>query len=156
MHDRWQRRREDGRGALTGAVEPGRYTARRRVGGAKRESVPCDRDLRAGNRRHGDVFRDLASPRAANPMVAAGIWWNRNAAKALSFSIQPERHIDAVRPPSFWQLACLGADLDPGWLAMVGSGGKRVYVLPSRELVIARLDRTAGWNDGAFLRSISA
>ena len=88
-------------------------------------------------------------------MVAAGIWWNRNAAKAGAFAIEPERNIDAVRPSSFWQLACLGTDLDPGWLAMVGSGGKRVYVLPSRDLVIARLDRAASWNDGAFLRAIS-
>jgi CubicO group peptidase (beta-lactamase class C family) len=104
----------------------------------------------------GDIFRDLASPRAANPMMAAGMWWNRNAAKSGSFSIEPERNIDAVRPSSFWHLACLGSDLDPGWLAMVGSGGKRVYVLPSRDLVIARLDRAASWNDGAFLRSISA
>lgn len=102
------------------------------------------------------VFRDLASPRAANPMVAAGIWWNRNAAKAGAFAIEPERHLDAVRPPSFWNLACLGPDLDPDWLAMVGSGGKRVYVLPSHDLVVARLDRAASWNDGAFLRSISA
>ncbi|MES2921905.1 MAG: serine hydrolase domain-containing protein [Verrucomicrobiota bacterium] len=103
----------------------------------------------------GDVFRDLASPRTANPMVASGIWWNRNAAKSAAFSIEPERNIDAVRPPSFWQLACLGSDLDPGWLAMVGSGGKRVYVLPSEDLVIARLGRSSGWNDGAFLRAVS-
>jgi CubicO group peptidase (beta-lactamase class C family) len=88
-------------------------------------------------------------------MVAAGVWWNRNAARAGAFPIEPERNIDAVRPPSFWQLACLGTDLDPGWLAMVGSGGKRVYVLPSRDLVIARLDRARSWNDGAFLRSIN-
>jgi CubicO group peptidase (beta-lactamase class C family) len=102
------------------------------------------------------IFRDLAAPRAANPMVATGIWWNRNAAKTGAFSIEPERNIDAVRPPSFWQLACLGHDLDPDWLAMVGSGGKRVYVLPSRGLVVARLGRSASWNDGAFLRAISA
>ena len=102
------------------------------------------------------IFRDLAAPRAANPMVATGIWWNRNAAKTGAFSIEPERNIDAVRPPSFWQLACLGHDLDPGWLAMVGSGGKRVYVLPSHGLVVARLGRSASWNDGAFLRAISA
>ncbi|MEO7098465.1 MAG: serine hydrolase domain-containing protein [Luteolibacter sp.] len=102
------------------------------------------------------VFRDLASPRMANPMVAAGIWWNRNAAKAGAFSIEPERNLNAVRPPSFWQLACLASDTDPDWLAMVGSGGKRVYVLPSRDLVIARLDRSASWNDGAFLRAMSS
>jgi CubicO group peptidase (beta-lactamase class C family) len=88
-------------------------------------------------------------------MVAAGIWWNRNAAKPGAFPIEPERHLDAVHPPSFWQLACHGTDVDPGWLAMVGSGGKRVYVLPSRDLVVARLGRSNSWNDGAFLRAIS-
>ncbi len=103
-----------------------------------------------------EVFRDLAAPRAANPMVAAGIWWNRNAAKTGAFAIEPERHLDAVRPPSFWSHACLGVGLDSGWLALVGSGGKRVYVLPSRAWVVARLDHAASWNDAAFLRQITA
>jgi CubicO group peptidase (beta-lactamase class C family) len=102
------------------------------------------------------VFRDLASPRAANPMVSAGIWWNRNAFRKGAFSIEPERNIDDIRPPSFWQLACLANGLDPNWLAIVGSGGKRVYVLPSHDLVIARLGRSATWNDAAFLRAVSA
>ncbi|MGL4399887.1 MAG: serine hydrolase domain-containing protein [Luteolibacter sp.] len=101
------------------------------------------------------IFRDLASPRAANPMVGCGIWWNRNASQPGAFAIEPERNLDEVRPPSFWRLACLGPDLDPDWLAMVGSGGKRVYVLPSRGLVVARLARSNGWNDGAFLRAVS-
>jgi len=102
------------------------------------------------------VFQDLAAPRTANPMVAAGIWWNRHADKPGAFSIEPERHLDNVHPPSFWTLACLGIPCDPGWLAMVGSGGKRVYVLPSRDLVVARLGHSASWNDGAFLRAITA
>lgn len=102
------------------------------------------------------VFRDLASPRAANPMVSAGIWWNRNATRKGAISIEPERNIDDVRPPSFWQLASLANDLDPDWLAIVGSGGKRIYVLPSRDVVIARLGRSATWNDASFLRGISA
>ena len=97
------------------------------------------------------VFRDLASPRPANPMFAAGLWWNRNAANPGAFSIEPERHLDAVSPASFWQRACMGTGVDPGWLAMVGSGGKRVYALPSDDLVIARLDRAARWNDAALL-----
>jgi CubicO group peptidase (beta-lactamase class C family) len=102
------------------------------------------------------VFRDLASPRAANPMVSAGIWWNRNASRKGAFSIEPERNIDDVRPPLFWQLASLATDLNPDWLAIVGSGGKRIYVLPSQDLVIARLDRSTSWNDAEFLRAISA
>jgi CubicO group peptidase (beta-lactamase class C family) len=103
-----------------------------------------------------EVFRDLASPRAANPMVAAGIWWNRNATRKGAFSIEPERHIDDVHPPDFWKLACLAKNLDSDWLAIVGSGGKRVYVLPSQNLVIARLGRSATWDDAAFLRALSA
>lgn len=99
------------------------------------------------------VFRDLASPCTANPMVAAGLWWNRNASKSGAFSIEPERHLDAASPASFWQRACLGNSADPGWLAMVGSGGKRVYVLPSQDLVIVRLDRASHWNDAAFLQA---
>ncbi|MEO5712139.1 MAG: serine hydrolase domain-containing protein [Luteolibacter sp.] len=103
-----------------------------------------------------EIFLDLASPRSANPMVAAGIWWNRNAAGSGAFSIEPERNIDAVRPPTFWSRACFSPNIDRGWLAMVGSGGKRVYVLPSHDLVVARLDHSSSWNDGAFLRAITA
>jgi CubicO group peptidase (beta-lactamase class C family) len=103
-----------------------------------------------------EIFRDLASPRRANPMMGAGIWWNRNAGRKGAFPIEPERNIDEVRPPSFWQRACLAPDLDPDWLAIVGSGGKRVYILPSRDLVIARLGRSTTWNDAAFLRAVSA
>ena len=103
---------------------------------------------------NADVFLNLASPRFPNPMVSAGLWWNRNATKTGAFAIEPERHLDLIRPSSFWQRACLCPSADPGWLAMVGSGGKRVYILPSRDLVIARLDRSASWDDAAFLRAI--
>ncbi len=101
------------------------------------------------------VFQDLASPRPANPMFSAGMWWNRNAAKPEASTIEPERELDDIRPPAFWQRACFGGNLDPGWLAMVGSGGKRVYVLPGQDLVIVRLGRSRHWSDGAFLRALS-
>ncbi len=102
------------------------------------------------------VFRDLSSPRSANPMFGAGIWWNRNARRAGAYAVEPERVLDGVRGPDFWRLACLSPAIDPDWLALVGSGGKRVYVLPEKDLVIARLGRAYGWDDGAFLRSVTA
>jgi len=114
--------------------------------------------LARGNNAAGlkaEVFQDFAAPRSANPMVAAGIWWNRHAEKPGAFPIEPERHLDKVHPPSFWNFACLANSIDPDWLAMVGSGGKRVYVLPSRDLVVARLGHSSCWNDGAFLRAIT-
>ncbi len=100
------------------------------------------------------IFRDLASPRGANPMFGAGIWWNRNAAKGGATAIEPERMLDGVLDPGFWGRACLSPRVDPGWLAVVGSGGKRIYVLPEKDIVIARLGRASGWNDGAFLEGV--
>ncbi len=102
------------------------------------------------------IFRDLASPRGANPMFGAGIWWNRNAAKGGAIPIEPERMLDGVHDPGLWSRACLSPRVDPGWLTVVGSGGKRVYVLPEKDIVIARLGRASGWNDGAFLEGVKA
>lgn len=101
------------------------------------------------------VFRDLSSPRSANPMYGAGIWWNRNAGRNGASSVEPERLLDGVRDPSFWNRACLSTSADPGWLALIGSGGKRAYILPSRDLVIVRMSNSYGWNDGAFLNTVS-
>ncbi len=104
----------------------------------------------------GSVFQNLTSARPANPVFSAGFWWNRNAASPAAFGVLPERNISNPRPPSFWQRACLAPGSDPDWLVMVGSGGKRVYVLPSQDLVIVRLSRDAAWDDAGFLRAISA
>ena len=100
------------------------------------------------------IFRDLSSPRSANPMFGAGIWWNRNASRGGAVAVEPERVLDGVRDPGFWSRACLSTTAAPRWLALVGSGGKRVYVLPEKDLVIARLGRAYGWNDGAFLNTV--
>jgi CubicO group peptidase (beta-lactamase class C family) len=101
------------------------------------------------------IFRDLSSPRAANPMYAAGIWWNRNAGRNGATAVLPERVLDGAHDPSFWNRACLSTAADPGWLALVGSGGKRVYILPTRDLVIVRMSNSYGWNDGGFLSTVS-
>lgn len=102
------------------------------------------------------VFRDLTSPRAANPMFGGGIWWNRNARTPGAFAVEPEKVLDGVHPPSFWSRACLDPRVSPRWLALVGSGGKRIYVLPGENLVIARLGRSYEWSDRAFLASLNA
>ena len=100
------------------------------------------------------IFNDLSSPRSANPMFGAGIWWNRNARRAGAMAVEPERVLDGVYDPGFWSRACLSPIAAPGWMALVGSGGKRVYVLPEKDLVIARMGRAYGWNDGVFLNGV--
>jgi CubicO group peptidase (beta-lactamase class C family) len=101
------------------------------------------------------IFRDLASPRIANPMFGAGLWWNRNAGKGGATAIDPERHLDGVHDPSFWNRACLSSGAARGWIAAIGSGGKRVYVLPEKDIVIVRLGRALGWNDRALLDGLT-
>ena len=101
------------------------------------------------------IFRDLASPRGANPMFGAGIWWNRNASKAGAAAIEPERLLDGVHDPAFWSRACLSTRAASGWLAAIGSGGKRIYVLPEKDIVIVRLGRAYGWNDSAVLEGLT-
>jgi CubicO group peptidase (beta-lactamase class C family) len=102
------------------------------------------------------IFQDLAAPRPANPMFSAGIWWNQNAARPGAVAVEPERELEDPRPPAFWGRACLAPDIDPGWLALVGSGGKRVYVLPDQDLIFARVGRDRRWSDAAFLRAVTA
>lgn len=102
------------------------------------------------------IFQDMVAPRPANPMVSSGIWWNRNAARNDAHPITPERELDAVRPPAFWSRACLSPSADPDWLALVGSGGRRVYVLPGRRIVIARIGRLPAGNEIELLNAFSA
>jgi len=100
-------------------------------------------------------FQELARPTPPNPMVSAGIWWNRQAAAPGARGVEPEEMLGDARAPAFWQTACLQPSADPGWLALVGSGGKRVYVLPDRRIVLVRLARAPGWRDGGLLRAVT-
>jgi CubicO group peptidase (beta-lactamase class C family) len=102
------------------------------------------------------AFANLASPRSANPMHGAGMWWNRQARTRDAHPVEPERTLDGPRPPAFWRHACLSPKADPAWLALLGSSGKRVYVLPAADLVVARFGRSHNWSDQEFLRLLSA
>lgn len=116
-------------------------------------------DLANGHDRAGvssDVFRGLIEPRPANPMFSAGIWWNRGSLSRGARAVEPERVLTGTRPPGFWKNACLLPGSDPGWFALVGSGGTRVYALPRASVVIA-VERAGGrWSDAAMMRSLVA
>lgn len=115
-------------------------------------------DLVSGSGRVGvsaEVFNDLTAPGAANPMFSAGIWWNRLARMRGARAVEPERALSGERPPGFWKNACLHPGARAEWFALVGSGGTRVYVLPSASVVIAVARVGDRWSDAAMLRSLT-
>lgn len=102
-----------------------------------------------------EVFRDLTAPRAANPVFSAGIWWNRLARLRTSRAVEPERSLSGAMPAGFWRNACLYPAARPEWLALVGSGGIRVYALPPADVVVAIAGGGDRWSDAAMLRALS-
>ena len=53
-----------------------------------------------------------------------------------------------------WRGACICKDAPPDLFAAVGSGYNRLFVIPSRGLVIVRQGENAKFSDAEFLRRI--
>lgn len=115
-------------------------------------------DLASGNGRAGvsaEVFRNITSPCGANPMFSAGIWWNLLARRSSARAVEPERALGGEKSAGFWKNACLYPAARAEWFALVGSGGTRVYVMPSASVVIAVARGGDRWSDAAMLRSLT-
>jgi CubicO group peptidase (beta-lactamase class C family) len=141
---RWRR---DGKGRMffsTGA----RMSAR--------ELLPAAQAVLAGmGRGHGkwpsEIRSLLFSGTRQNEMYALGFWLNRLAASDGSREIDVENSLDPPPPSAFWRKGCLAKSAPCDLLAMIGSGGQRVYVVPSRGLVIIRFGSGARFSDAEFL-----
>jgi uncharacterized protein (DUF934 family) len=57
-------------------------------------------------------------------------------------------------PPDFWRDGCLSRTAPSDLVAMIGTRGQRVYVVPSRDLVVIRLGDGRGFSDAEFLRRL--
>jgi len=141
---RWRR---DGRGRMffsTGA----RMSAR--------ELLPAGREVLAGMGRGAgkwptEVRALLASGTPLNGMYALGFWLNRAAVSGQAREIEVEASLDPPPPAGFWRNGCLSKFAPPDLLAMIGTGGQRVYVVPSQQLVIVRLAGGGAFSDAEFL-----
>jgi CubicO group peptidase (beta-lactamase class C family) len=87
------------------------------------------------------LFTQLFTGTSANPAYGLSIWLNR-----AEHHVQPMREL---------QPAMDGAQLDPGGprdvYAAIGSEQQRLYIIPSRGLVVVRFAREARFSDGDFL-----
>jgi hypothetical protein len=55
-----------------------------------------------------------------------------------------------------WKSACLCKDAPSDLLACIGSGGQRLYVVPSQELIVVRQGGFGRFRDAEFLRRLFA
>jgi len=142
---RWRR---DGRGTLffsTGA----RMDAR--------DLLPAGREVLEGMGRArwpAEVRALLTSGTAANRMYALGFWLNRGAGRPGAREIDVESSLGKTKGPEYWANACLSRSAPPDLLAMIGTRGQRVYVIPSRRMTVVRLGDGRGFSDAEFLRCL--
>lgn len=99
------------------------------------------------------LIREATAGTEANAMYGLGFWLNRNARRPDAFERDVEEAIGAGLSSNQWTSSCLSRHAPPDLLALVGSRGQRVYVIPSRNEVIVRLGTASGFRDPDFLRA---
>jgi CubicO group peptidase (beta-lactamase class C family) len=122
-----------------------------------RELLPAAREVLRGigrGRWSAEARRLLASGTAANRMYALGFWLNRGAGQSGAREIPVEDVIGQERDPSFWRDGCLSRVAPDDLVAMVGTRGQRVYVVPSLDLIVIRQGLGAGFSDASFLSAL--
>lgn len=124
-----------------------------------RDLLPAAREVLRGLRDGRGCWpvevRDMmASGTSANRMYALGFWLNRGAGQAGVREIDVETALGSPKSADFWRQGCLSLAAPAGMVAMIGSHGQRVYIVPSQDLVVIRLGAGRGFNDAKFLRCL--
>ncbi len=91
---------------------------------------------------------------AANAMYGLSFWLNANASRAGADPLSIEGTLGRSRSPEEWRHSSIANVAPADLLAMVGSGGERCYIVPSRKLVIVRFGKSANFSDVEFLRRL--
>ena len=102
----------------------------------------------------GRGMREAFRGSAANPMFGLGFWNNRLAASPGAIELDPESMLERKWPQQGWHNACRSHAAPADLVASIGSGGQRLYVVPSRDLVVVRLGGLTKFSDAAFLRAL--
>ncbi len=96
-------------------------------------------------------LEEAAKGSPANRMYGLGFWTNQNASRTGATERDAEEAIGQSLSPAAWSASCLSKKAPADLIAMVGSYGQRVYIVPSRKLVIVRLGIGKGFRDPEFL-----
>ena len=99
----------------------------------------------------GDSLSSVLSGSAINPAYSHGFWNNHAAAWPDSREIDIEEMLQLDWYKQNWRHAALCRSAPPDLFASIGSAGQRLYVIPSRSLVIVRLSHDSKFKDCEFL-----
>lgn len=99
------------------------------------------------------LIREASTGSDANAMYGLGFWLNQNARRPTAMERDVEEAIGSGLSSTQWGSSCLSRQAPPDLIAMVGSRGQRVYIVPSRNEIIVRLGTGSGFRDPDFLRA---
>lgn len=99
-------------------------------------------------------FDAMTRPSVVNPIFGGGLWRNVHARKSGAVEIKVEDSLDPPRGSEFWRSACLSTKHSTDLVALIGSSGRRVFIWPSQDRVVARLGVAASWKDRPFLNAL--
>jgi CubicO group peptidase (beta-lactamase class C family) len=97
-------------------------------------------------------FQPAFTGSKANPAYGLGFWLNHAAGNARPQDI--EDAIGARLTRENWSRMCLSNLAPRDLICMAGSGGQRVYVIPSLDAVIVRLGHPSKFKDPGFLQAL--
>jgi len=98
---------------------------------------------------HGN-FGEVRRGSGMNPMFALGFWSNRLAGSG-GHEVDPEEELELKWYRQNWRGTCLSLAAPSDLLACVGSGGQRLYAVPSLELLVVRQGQISKFSDREFL-----
>ncbi len=90
----------------------------------------------------------------ANPAYGQGFWLNARATSPQAVEWDVEEALRAGLNRARWQNVCLSKGAPADLVAMAGSGGQRVYMVPSRRLVVVRFGNGKTFRDPEFLDAL--
>ncbi len=96
----------------------------------------------------GDCLRGSG----ANPAFGLGFWLNHRAGDAGAREFDIEDMLEKDWKNQDWRGTCICREAPPDMLACVGSQYQRLFVIPSRNVVIVRQGAGGAFNDARFLR----
>lgn len=87
---------------------------------------------------------------SANAAFSLGWWNNRAAPNGREFDFEAMLH--PPWPAQNWNSACISRDAPSDLVGCIGSGGQRLYVIPSLQVVLVRHGAGGSFSDARFLR----
>ena len=95
------------------------------------------------------AFSSVTRGTRSNPAFGMALWNNHAASGGRV--VDPEDMLELPWKRQNWSGACLSKSAPGDLLACIGSGGQRLYVVPSQGLIVVRLGGFGSFHDAEFL-----